>query len=185
MRILSWFWQLRFLWHLLLHRTPSLLHLHRFVSHLVWHEHLKKPCPPVLLWRQAASLKFENQVIPLKGRHPLPFLLFFYKVYKRPLTPPSFALFSLPKPACTFALLRYSSSSLIVLQPCAQLDGIPEYRNMISTEGKLKLHTYFTLTFSTSDSFIAWRHWHRSKPGSFFEQFFNSDIKHNEPQSLN
>ena len=51
-----------------------------------------------------------------------------------------FALFGLPKPACTFALLRYSSSSLIVLQPCAQLDGIPEYRNMISTEGKLELH---------------------------------------------
>ena len=54
MRILSWLRQLRFLWHRELHFTPSLLHLHLFDRHLVWHEHLKKP--PVLLCRQAASL---------------------------------------------------------------------------------------------------------------------------------
>ena len=56
MRILSWLRQLRFLWRQELHFTPPLLHLHFFDWHLVWHEHLKEPCPPVLLCRRAASL---------------------------------------------------------------------------------------------------------------------------------
>ena len=48
--------------------------------------------------------------------------------------------------------------------------------------------SYFTLTVSTLDSFIASRHWHRSNPGSFFEQFFNSRTKGNErnfPKKVN
>ena len=56
MRRLSWLRQLRFLWHRELHFTPSVLHLHLFDWYLVWHEHLKRPSPPVLLCRRAASL---------------------------------------------------------------------------------------------------------------------------------
>ena len=51
MRTLSWFCQLRFLWQRELHFTLSLLHLHLFDWHFVWPWHLKKPCPPVVLWR--------------------------------------------------------------------------------------------------------------------------------------
>ena len=69
-------------------------------------------------------------------------------------------------------------------------DWHPFVKSMIWTQYEPLpwVFAYFTLTVSTLDSFIASRHWHRSNPGSFFEQFFNSKTNGNErnfPKKVN